>query len=121
VKTISCILLASVILSQSLSSLVVIAGYEINKGYIIRAFCENKDIPTMHCDGKCHLRKQLDEEKRKDQSPSSLKDKKEITQFSEAISEYCFDGNNKLSNMLPQDCAIPPQEFHALIFHPPAA
>ena len=33
--------------------------YEINKKYIAEVLCENKDKPEMHCNGKCHLKKQL--------------------------------------------------------------
>ena len=33
--------------------------YEINKKYIAEVLCENKDKPMMHCNGKCHLKKQL--------------------------------------------------------------
>ena len=33
--------------------------YQINKKYIAEVLCENKDKPKMHCNGKCHLKKQL--------------------------------------------------------------
>lgn len=45
----------------------------------------------MHCDGKCHLKKQLEKEEKKEQSPANPgKEKNEIQLFSE----------NKLSSPL---------------------
>lgn len=35
-------------------------AYEINKEYIANNLCENRNKPEMHCNGKCHLRKQID-------------------------------------------------------------
>ncbi|AUD01158.1 hypothetical protein [Spirosoma pollinicola] len=36
-----------------------IAYYHVNKDYIARVLCENRDKPQLHCDGKCYLAKQL--------------------------------------------------------------
>lgn len=33
--------------------------YEINKTSITKQYCENKNRPQMHCNGRCFLRKQL--------------------------------------------------------------
>ncbi len=33
--------------------------YIVNYNYIRTELCENKDKPEMHCNGKCHLKKQL--------------------------------------------------------------
>jgi hypothetical protein len=33
--------------------------YQLNKAYIAANLCENKARPSMKCNGKCHLRKQL--------------------------------------------------------------
>jgi hypothetical protein len=120
-KQVAYILIASTILLQSLSSAIIIAGYAINTAYITKAFCENKDKPMMHCNGKCHLKKQLNEEKEKDQNPSSVKDKREITQFSESNSEYLFGGQHCLSSIVPPETELPAQDFHPLIFHPPVS
>ena len=37
----------------------IIAHYQINKEYIARVLCENRDKPQLHCDGKCYLAKRL--------------------------------------------------------------
>lgn len=33
--------------------------YIVNYEYISKVLCVNKDIPKMHCNGKCHLMKEL--------------------------------------------------------------
>ena len=33
--------------------------YAINKDYIAKNLCENRAKPKLHCNGKCHLMKQL--------------------------------------------------------------
>lgn len=33
--------------------------YVVNYDYISKVLCVNKDKPTLHCNGKCHLMKEL--------------------------------------------------------------
>lgn len=37
----------------------IVAWYELNKDYVAKTLCENRDKPQMKCCGKCYLRKQL--------------------------------------------------------------
>jgi len=34
--------------------------YAINKDYIAQVLCINKDEPVLQCDGKCHLKKEIE-------------------------------------------------------------
>ena len=34
-------------------------NYTVNKNYIATVLCENKSKPSLHCDGKCYLKKEL--------------------------------------------------------------
>jgi len=36
-----------------------LVDYAFNKEKITRVYCVNKDKPVMHCNGKCHLMKEL--------------------------------------------------------------
>lgn len=36
-----------------------IAYYHLNKDYIARVLCQNRDKPQLHCDGQCYLAKKL--------------------------------------------------------------
>ena len=49
-----------VVLNMSLfSKWGVVAYYHVNKAYIARVLCENRDKPQLHCDGQCYLAKKL--------------------------------------------------------------
>ncbi|MVM30816.1 hypothetical protein GO755_12310 [Spirosoma sp. HMF4905] len=37
----------------------IIAHYQLDKDYIARVLCENRNKPQLHCDGQCYLAKQL--------------------------------------------------------------
>lgn len=37
----------------------ILLDFEVRKAYIISNFCENKNRPALHCDGKCYLAKRL--------------------------------------------------------------
>lgn len=77
-KQVFAILLLTVILSQTFSRFIIIANYELNKEYISKVLCENRDKPKMNCNGKCQLNKQLEKENEKEQSPANpLKEKNE--------------------------------------------
>lgn len=59
---------------QCLSKLSLIAYYNINIEYIIQELCENKDKPQLNCNGKCYLKKKLNEaNKNEEQAAGSLK------------------------------------------------
>src|SRR5690606_18525904 len=44
---------------QCFSTLTLIAGFELNRSYIAQNLCVNRDKPSMHCNGKCFLEKEL--------------------------------------------------------------
>ncbi|MFD2934254.1 hypothetical protein [Spirosoma flavum] len=52
------ILLFAVLL-PSVSPWGIIAHYQLNKEYIARVLCENRNRPELHCDGKCYLARRL--------------------------------------------------------------
>ena len=73
------ILLTLSIVAQGMVNLGLCAYYQINKKEIAEKLCVNKDNPTLHCNGKCYLGKQLkkaeENEKRQNQS---LREKDEV-------------------------------------------
>ena len=46
-------------LLPSISPWGTIAYYQLNKEYIAKNLCENRNRPELHCDGKCYLAKKL--------------------------------------------------------------
>lgn len=54
--------------------------YLVNYHYITTELCENKNAPEMHCNGKCHLKKEL-AKAYKNETPSSNEKKSETTEI----------------------------------------
>ncbi|WP_254448440.1 hypothetical protein [Spirosoma rhododendri] len=46
-------------LLPSISPWGTIAYYQLNRDYIARVLCENRDRPELHCNGQCYLAKKL--------------------------------------------------------------
>lgn len=119
-----CFILVSVFLLQSLSKTIVVADYEINKEYIAKVLCVNKSKPKMHCNGKCHLKKELKKAEKKEQSPANpLNEKNEIQLYSQSVSIVDVFS----SVVLNHDKLISEYTFHLSdkhldsVFHPPQA
>lgn len=55
----------------------VIGYYELNKDYIAKNLCENRNKPEMKCCGKCYLRKQLKKVAQNDNTTKSTNNKTE--------------------------------------------
>ncbi|MCE9538498.1 MAG: hypothetical protein K8R85_04665 [Bacteroidetes bacterium] len=114
------ILLLTGILLQTFSKVVIFVNYEINKEYITKKYCENKNKPKMHCNGKCHMVKQLNEEDKKENSPlNNLKEKFEVQLFSQdrktTLFEIYLTGENTFSAFQLSKTSNP--SFS--VFHPP--
>ncbi len=79
----SFVLIAAIML-QVLGKSIIYTNYLINKKSITQQFCVNKNKPKMHCNGKCHMMKKMQEEDKKENSPvNSLKEKYEIQLFAD--------------------------------------
>jgi hypothetical protein len=48
-----------------------LAYYQINKEYITRVLCKNRDKPQLHCNGQCYLAKKLKEQQAKQDQQTS--------------------------------------------------
>lgn len=63
-------------LLQNVSKLIIVINFQINQEYIAKNLCVNRDKPDSCCEGKCELKKQLDEEDKKQELPANtFKDK----------------------------------------------
>lgn len=70
------------IVLQSFSKMMVLINFQINKEYITKNLCVQKEVEDNCCKGSCQLKKQLDEEAKKEQSPASnIKDVNEFQIF----------------------------------------
>ncbi len=114
------ILLAFSVLLVSFSNSVIVLKYELNQKYIAAALCENKNMPEKHCNGKCYLKKQLDQQQKKEQNNpgGNIKDSNEVVYFCESNQKNIF------SLPLPTNhhfyfTEAPVSDFSFSIFHPP--
>jgi hypothetical protein len=51
--------LTALMLLQTLGREVLVLDYQLHKARITELYCINKARPQLHCNGKCHLAKQL--------------------------------------------------------------
>ena len=73
-------LLALLIFLQPFSKVWIHISFKINQDKIAKTLCVKKEIENNTCQGKCHLKKQLekaDEEEQK-QAPTNTKEKVEV-------------------------------------------
>ena len=109
------------VLLQNFSKVIIYADFKINQDYIAKNLCVKKDIPDNSCKGSCHLKKQLDEEEKKEEAPPvrNLKEVKEFQLFYQQRSPFEF------INFLSIQSSSTPYQFTELnppsfsIFHPP--
>lgn len=96
------------------------ASYLINKGYIAKYLCENKDKPKMNCCGKCFLKKQLKKQNKEEQSANFKKSDLKVQLF---VSPDCvviheFFLAKETSFYISNHAGL--AKFPRSIFHPPA-
>lgn len=119
-KKVFCYFFISVFVFNVTAKLFPFLDYAINKEFIVKNLCENRNKPKMNCNGKCHLKKQLQKAEKNDaQGKTEVKDKAEDLFFSQ-INTSLF----KLNGMAPIYTSS--QENYSFlnslsVFHPPCA
>ena len=115
------ILLISILIN-SLGHTLLFANYLLNKNFYATVLCENKEKPQLHCEGKCHLKKELKQQEEQEKNPiSSIKVKIETIQLFQQLSHFSIITNNesKVCPILTSIGKISSPAF--FIFHPPRA
>lgn len=114
------ILLLTGFLLQNFSKVMVFINYAINKEYIAKNLCENKSKPKLHCNGKCQLKKELQKQDKKEDTPSNIKDKYEIQLFSE-IYDSLIVCSFLTGEQVFRLCRFSIHSFYVFsFFHPPS-
>jgi hypothetical protein len=107
-------------LLQACGNLVIVAEYFANKEYISKTLCINKAQPSLGCQGKCYMAKQLQKESEKESLPASrVKYEKEIlfTQCLQAVPMPVIYACTIVPVSFYGDAAADP--YSGDIFHPP--
>ena len=79
-KQITTFILALLIFLQPFSKIWIVVSFKINQESIAKTLCVKKEVKNNTCQGKCHLKKQLDkaDEDEQKQTPTNAKEKVEV-------------------------------------------
>jgi hypothetical protein len=116
------IVLSMSIIFATMGQTILFIHYSWNKAYYASVLCENKLKPKMHCNGHCRLAKELKQQEKNSNMPSSpLKEKNEMIQFFQSNNQsLCF-----ITSALSHSCrtTIMPliQGWRNDVFHPPCS
>jgi hypothetical protein len=119
-KVTTAILFFIIILLQTFSSFVIRANYLLNKDYIAKVLCINREKPQMHCNGKCYLAKKLKEQERQEQqSPNPKLEKFEVQLFfiAETFNQTPIQRLSRIEYMIQHEKTL--ASFPRSVFHPP--
>lgn len=122
---IGAILIVTLFFVKSMIAPMLFLDYEIRKDFIIQNYCENKDRPELHCDGKCYLAKRIeaaqseDEKQANDQFVSKV-----FTIETHFVNEITLIRNSRIDE-IPSISNYsyserPFMAFLPAVFHPPA-
>lgn len=106
------------LLLQNFSRSLIVMQFKVNQSYIASALCENKDKPQMHCNGRCHLKKELDRDAQQDQNNNNNKEKYEVM-FVEAIQSFDAAPLPDQITFISFYKAPHPDTLVSSVFHPP--
>lgn len=117
-------ILILLLMTQAFSNWIVVITFNLNRDFIAKNLCENRDRPKLNCKGNCVLMKKMKQEQKQEQNaPSPLK--LEITSI--VLSSRSFFATMEipgLSSKFPYSIAAnsgKPIDRAADIFHPPLA
>lgn len=97
------ILLLSIYAVVLFKPLFPIMEYAMNKEYIAKNLCVNRNKPKSHCNGKCHLMKQLKKQASGIETQSGGNGQKNIQEQEENIMYVGSEFTAALANSLTQD------------------
>lgn len=94
-------------------------AFTLNQKEIATSHCENKAKPKLHCDGKCHLKKEIKKENDEQTPTNYAKEKFEVLFFDEFQKVLKSIGASKKGNRFVYKIAQYTEPSYSII-HPPA-
>jgi len=119
-KSIASIILLFAFATQTFSQGLIVLNYYVNTAAFAKN-CENKVRPSMHCNGKCQMTKELKKEEQKNDQNTERK----LTNKTDVISSKSFFACLSLKCQTPPDLLASlyrsgfSREPATEIFHPP--
>lgn len=121
-KLVAVPILILLLMTQTFSHLFVVLSFRINREYIAKNLCENRDRPKFQCKGRCVLMKKMKEEQKKErESPGNLKI--EVTSLD--LSSKTFFATTTVPAVVSSNSYYPakntgtPVDRSVDVFHPP--
>lgn len=106
---------------------IVIIQWSINQDYIAKNLCINKNKPTLKCDGKCHLKKELKktEETNENNGKSTVPSfQDDLVLFKNSFIPQIFEQESILNNPIDSEkyftASFHMLKWEASIWHPPS-
>lgn len=106
---------------QCLIKIGLISYYSINIEYIINELCENKDKPELKCEGKCYLKKKMNEADKAEKQATEIFKQIEFPVFITHVSLSLQPEYILVQNTLAELNNLYSYSLHNKIFHPPLA
>lgn len=101
--------------------MLIVANYVINMDYIAEYLCENQDKPEMECNGKCHLKKELQkDEERKSSENRTQFEIMLIADWQAPLSRFEYVVEEREKHIF-QYMFVATEGSNNAIFHPPAS
>jgi len=104
---------------QTFETALITLNFKINQDFFAE-ICINKDKPEMHCNGKCHLKKQIRQHEKEESKKNKQIAEKEYQLFIQSINklkkESAIPDSEKLSAYSEP---LNPVQYSVDIFHPP--
>jgi len=107
---------------QSFGKLAIAVSFQLNKEYIAATLCENRARPGMNCKGKCHLAKEMKQEKeRESKTHNQITEKYEVLWHNE-ITVFRINDAAECKQKFSSAYTVPVFERRlTAVFHPPCA
>lgn len=113
-------LLIGAFLVHASSRVIIYLNYLTNQEYIAKNLCENRDKPQLKCNGKCHLKKEL--EKNEERKEHDNKSQVEMLLFILPDHHRAISVRNSFSDKEKQLAFVSKQKtsgFVSFVFRPP--
>ena len=108
-------------ITHAVSTSLLVLNYRVNMDFIIENLCVNTDKPEMHCNGKCHLNKQIEqEENQKSENPFSINEVMSFVLAFEELPMFGVDQAGLIESSTNSRYLEKNYVSHLLgVFHPP--
>lgn len=114
-------LLIIFVLLNTCSNMIIYHEFTLHREYFAQNFCINKNNPSLHCLGSCHLKKMLGKEnKKQNNSGTAEKNIQDFIGLPLNLSSTCCKTFSSFVNIQSKSVFNLLQGFMFLIFHPPS-